>query len=147
MTGFFLLDTSLLSPFAPGRGAVPDHVEAWLADRQSETYLSVITVLELERGIAKLVRQGQSAKARAISAWIGRLAAEYESKTIDINRDIAQCAGRLEDRAIGNGFSPGLADALIAATAILHDGVVLTRNLRHFQQLGADCLDPFSFTT
>lgn len=147
MRALYLLDTSVLSEFAPGRRAVAESVVDWLEEREVCSYVSVISLQEFERGLAKLVRQGHSAKARAISNWIDALLDQYSQRIIDINQVTAQRAGQLEDAAIGKGFSPGLADALIGATAIAHDGMVLTRNLRHFEQLGVECVDPFSISS
>ena len=144
MKPLYLLDTSVLSELAPGRRPVPEKVVEWLEARDELSHISVITLLEFERGVAKLLRQGHSSRARAISSWIDTLLARYARRIIDINQVTAQYAGQLEDRAIGKGYTPGLADALIAATAIAHDGMVLTRNLRHFEQLGVECMDPFS---
>lgn len=144
MKALYLLDTSVLSEFAPGRRIIPDGVVDWLEEREALSYVSVISLLEFERGVAKLFRQGHSAKARMLSNWIDALLAQYSRRIIDINQATAQRAGQLEDAAIGRGFWPGLSDALIGATAMAHDGMVLTRNLRHFQQLGVECMDPFS---
>ena len=144
MSAIYLLDTSVLSHLRPGRGEVPTPVIEWFRAREDRSYLSVVTLLEFERGVAKLLRQGHSAKARAVSSWVETLLSHYSDRIIDINANTARCAGRLEDRAVGQGFAPGLADALIGATALMHDGVVVTRNIRHFQQLGVDCADPFA---
>jgi predicted nucleic acid-binding protein len=138
-----MLDTSVLSQLAPGRGEVSANVIAWLEEREPKSHISVISVLEMERGIAKLIRQGHSAKARAISGWMDALLNRYSRRIVEINSGIARCAGRLEDAAIGNGFSPGLADALIGASAVMHDGIVVSRNVKHFRHLGVECVDPF----
>lgn len=144
MTSLYLLDTSALSELAPGRRVIEQGVLDWFDQREPLSYISVITLLELERGVAKLKRQGHTARAVALSTWVDTLLAQFGQRIIAINQTTAQCAGQLEDQAIGRGYSPGLADALIGATAMTHDGVVITRNIRHFKQLGVDCIDPFA---
>jgi predicted nucleic acid-binding protein len=144
LRALYLLDTSILSQLAPGRGSVPEHAVAWLKEREDHSYISVISVLELERGIAKLVRQGESEKAQAVSIWVENLLGHYSSRVVEIDQAVAQCAGRLEDIAIGKGLAPTLADTLIGASALLHGGMVVTRNLVPFQNLGVEATDPFS---
>ena len=143
MTSLYLIDTSILSEFAPERAPIPDDVAEWMDARAERSFISVISLLELERGIAKLARQGHSRKARLATDWLDEVLLHYGSRVLDVDGPIAQSAGRMEDNAIGKGFSPGLADSLIGATAMMYDGVVLTRNLKHFQQLGVECADPF----
>lgn len=143
MTSVFLIDTSILSEFAPERSDLPAAVIDWMDARSDHCFISVISLLEIERGIAKLQRLGHSRKVRLLGNWLDAVLREYGVRVLHVDRPTAQEAGRLEDGAIGRGFSPGLADTLIGATAMMYDGVVLTRNLKHFQQLGVECADPF----
>ena len=56
---------------------------------------------------------------------------------------VSRAAGKLSDTARGRGHAPGFADILIAATALHHELVILTRNVRHFETLGVPVLNPF----
>ena len=75
---------------------------------------------------------------------IENLVVEFDQRIIPVDPAVAREAGRLEDATIARGFSPGLADVLIAATARLHDLSVLTANTRHFAALDVPYLNPFT---
>jgi predicted nucleic acid-binding protein len=55
---------------------------------------------------------------------------------------VARVFGALSDQAWAAGRHPGFADLAIAATAIAHDLVLLTQNVRHFESLGVPLADP-----
>ncbi|MEP6566533.1 MAG: type II toxin-antitoxin system VapC family toxin [Mesorhizobium sp.] len=142
----YLLDTSFLSAFAPDRPLLPSHVQQWVAEQRERGtwHMSSIVVLEVERGIAKLIRSGGHAKAERIRDWFERLLPEFDQRILPVNTAIAREAGRLEDATIARGFNPGLADVLIAATARLNGLSVLTANVRHFAVLDVPYLNPFA---
>ncbi len=106
-------------------------------------YLSVITVAEIEDGIAKCRRTGAQRRADRLSEWLETLLHLYTSRVLPIDLEVGRRLGRLADRARGLGHAPGLADLAIAATAELHGYAVLTRNRRHFVPVGVVALDPF----
>ena len=113
-------------------------------DRNSERlFLSTVTVAEIEDGIAKARREGARLKATALAAWLETIVHLYSDRTIPFDINAARIAGRLSDRARGNGHSPGFPDLAIAGTAMAHRLTVLTRNLQHFGPLGVPARDPF----
>lgn len=145
MTGH-LLDTSILSVFAPGRRDLPPHFEAWAEEQREHGswYLSTIVIHELERGIAKLRRAGGVSRADALKLWLSDTLLHYEGRILSVDTLVAREAGKLEDSAIAAGRNPGLADVLIAATARIHDLSILTANVRHFAVLDVSFRNPFS---
>jgi predicted nucleic acid-binding protein len=114
-----------------------------MVDHSDRLYLSVVTIAEIEQGIAKARRQGASRKAARLSEWVEASIVLYADRILPINLDVARFAGRLSDDARGKGHAPGFADAAIAATARVHELIVLTRNLRHFEPLDVEAWDPF----
>ncbi|MEI8697683.1 MAG: type II toxin-antitoxin system VapC family toxin [Mesorhizobium sp.] len=142
----YLLDTSFLSAFAPGRTPIPQHVQKWIAEQRERGswHMSSIVILEVERGIAKLKRSGGHAKVERISRWFESLLIEFDQRILPVDVAIAREAGRLEDATIARGVNPGLADVLIAATARLNGLSVLTANVRHFAILDVPYLNPFA---
>lgn len=56
---------------------------------------------------------------------------------------VAHRLGQLADYTRAIGRPTGLADLIIAATALQHGCMVLTRNLKHFKPLGIAAHDPF----
>ena len=118
-------------------------LKAWMDSNSAGLFLSVITVAEVEDGIAKSHRLGAYRKAKRLSDWLETLLHLYGSRVLPVDLPTARCAGRLADRARGQGHAPGLADLVIAATAQKHGHTILTRNLRHFGPLDVPALDPF----
>jgi hypothetical protein len=67
----------------------------------------------------------------------------YGNRVLPFDSPTAEIAGALADLARSRGQSPGLADIVIAATAVRHDLTILSRNERHFAPMGVEVLDPF----
>lgn len=115
---------------------------SWVANAPADgLYLSVITIGEIAKGIAKL-RRTRSAKATsdadALQSWLEGLLAEYSERILPVTVSVATRWGRLSDA------HPELAaDMLIAATAQEHDLVVATRNVDHFRRVRVRVVNPF----
>ena len=131
----FLLDTNIVSELRKPRPQAA--VILWLNHQQDEQlFLSAVTLGELQAGI-ELTRRQDTTKAREIESWLNRVEQSYQILPMD-----TRCFrewGRLMDR------KPDylLEDAMIAATARVHDLAVATRNERDFRQLGVHILNPF----
>lgn len=138
----YLLDTSVLSTFAPGRDA-PDHVRDWIMGRSDDLHLSIISLIEVEQGIAKLQREGKRERAATLANWIADTTVEFDRNVISVDLSLSKAIGRMVDAANALGRNPGLADIAIAATAKARGLRLLTRNLRHFAPLDVDAIDPF----
>ena len=103
----------------------------------------MITVVEVEDGIARARRQGAAQKAAHMTDWLETVLHLYGDRVLTFDIPASRIAGRLSDRARERGHAPGFADLAIAATAHAHRLIVLTRNLRHFQPLDVALHDPF----
>ena len=139
----YLVDTNVLSAAAPTKTMAMPGLAAWMDRNSSGLYLSVITVAEVEDGIAKSRRQGAQRKADRLMEWLETLLHLYSDRVLPLDLATARLLGGLSDRARGMGQAPGLADLTIAATAQSLGYTILTRNLRHFQRLDVLVLDPF----
>ncbi len=115
----------------------------WMNHNSTGLYLSVITVAEVEDGIARSRRAGAHAKAKRLVGWLDTVLHLYGSRILPIDVATARQIGSLADHARGQGHDPGLADLAIGATAAVRSYTILTRNLRHFAPLGLPALDPF----
>jgi toxin FitB len=62
VTGW-LLDTNILSAFAPGKLTIPSNVAVWFEERTDELFLSAITAADIEAGISQLRRTGPERRA------------------------------------------------------------------------------------
>ncbi len=138
----YLVDTNVLSAGAPTRPVSAEDVTNWMGRNSASLFLSVVTVAEIEDGIAKCRREGASRKADRLAEWLATLLHLYANRILPIDLDTARLIGILTDQARGQGHAPGWADRAIAATARRHGLTLLTRNLRHFRPLGVTALDP-----
>lgn len=142
MTGY-LLDTNVISAFAPDKVPVSSNVTAWFEAQTDCLFLSAVSLAEIEAGIAKLGRSGAARRASDLTEWLDRLLALYANKTLAFDVSAARLAGPIADRAKASGHDPGFTDIAIAAIARAHGLAILTRNSRHFRPLGSMLLDPF----
>jgi len=140
----YLVDTNVLSAGAPTKAVASSDLVAWMDRNSAGLFLSVITVAEVEDGIAKSRRQGAERKAGRLAEWLETLLHLYSARILSLDLPIARVMGSLSDRARAAGQAPGLADLAIAATAQSRGYTVLTRNLRHFEVLEVRALDPFT---
>ena len=98
--------------------------------------MSVVTIHEIEKGIALLEHKGATAKAAALRVWLAGLISAYDDRIFPVDAAAAALAGRLEAKAISAGHHPGMADASIAGIAAARDLVLVTRNTKHFLLFG-----------
>ena len=132
----FLLDTDILSALRR-RNRHPEAAQ-WLAAQQtSDLYMSVVTVGEIQRGIALQERRNPSF-ARDLTVWLGRILTWYGDRVLPFDVPAAQRWGRLSG-SLGHDS----ADLMIAATALEHDLTVVTHNARHFTPTGVQVFNPF----
>lgn len=139
----YLVDTNVISATSPNR-PVPAELVEWMDAQSASLFLSVVTIAEVEDGIAKLRREKASRRSRDLAHWRDVVLHLYGDRILGFDVPTARIAGQLSDRARGQGHAPGFADIIIAATARQHGLTILSRNLRHFAPLGAPVLDPFS---
>jgi len=133
----FLIDTMVLSELR--RRQRDPGVVAWIgAQRQEDCFLSVVSIGEIERGIARQ-RSADPAFAQQLAAWLDQLLRLYEQRLLPVDLATARRWGQLSAELGHDG-----ADLLIAATALEHGLTVVTRNLRHFQPTGVATLNPWS---
>lgn len=132
----YLIDTNVVSELRRPR---PHRaVLAWLdAVADADIHLSAVTLGELQAGV-EITREQDAAKAEAIEAWLDEVAVAWNVLPMDGR------AFRVWARLMHRRSDTLIEDAMIAATAFVHDLVVVTRNVRDFDALGVAVLDPFA---
>ena len=137
----FLLDTVILSELRK-RERNPGLVR-WVGEqRAADLFLSVVSVGEIERGVARQ-RGSNPDFAATLANWLDRLLHLYSDRIIAVDLGVARRWGRLS-AGLGHEFANLGADLLLAATAQEHGLTVVTRNVRHFQATGVPVFNPFS---
>ncbi len=144
MSTGFLVDIDVLSAGAPSKArSVPQLIE-WM-DRNSERlYVSVVTIAEIEGGIARSKREGATRKATRLREWLETLVHLYSPRILPFDLAAARIAGALSDGARGRGHTAAFADLAIGAIARRHALTILTRNLKHYAALGVAAHDPLA---
>ena len=129
---------------SPSRADASTAFLDWLTrmDGEGRLFLAVVTVHEIEKGIALLEHKGAVAKAASLKVWLAGLVAAYGGRIIPLDASAAALAGQLEAKAISAGHSPGMADAIVAGIAKAHGLTIVTRNTRHFRPFGTAVLSP-----
>ena len=136
----FLIDTVTLSELR--RRQRDSNVVAWFEQqRTADLFLSVISIGEIERGIARK-RTTDPAFAGALAAWLDRVLDLYGERVLPFDLRAARRWGALS-AALGNDS----ADLMIAATALEHGLTVVTRNISDFAPAGISVLNPFQHQT
>jgi predicted nucleic acid-binding protein len=131
----YLVDTNVISE---ARRKAPQAV-AWLrAAPPSAIYLSVITLGEIMKGIALKERSDRQA-AGHLSEWLQRLRLEFSDRILPVSDQVAIEWGRIA------ALRPrGDCDGLIAATAQVHDLILVTRNVADFDDMNLSIVNPWA---
>jgi toxin FitB len=133
----YLLDTSVISEVGKGEQSDPN-VATWYDTMRPESLcISALVIGEIRAGVEKL-RGRQAERAAAFERSLVLIIDLYADRIIGIDRRIAEQWGRLN----ACGKHPAV-DALIAATALVHGMIVVTRNVRDFVATGVQVLNPF----
>jgi predicted nucleic acid-binding protein len=136
-----LLDTNVISELRKVRlGRTDPTFVAWASGLQwSDLYLSVITIYELQLGIASLDRYDH-AQSIHLRAWLeDKVLSRFDSRILPVTTAIATRSAYLEASR-----TRGVEDALIASTAYLHGMSVATRNVNDFEDTGIKVINPWA---
>ncbi|MYM25234.1 PIN domain-containing protein [Duganella sp. FT135W] len=135
----YLLDTNIVSELRKAAGKAHPNVVRWkLSVDASPQHLSAITIHELELGILLLARRN-AVGGDSLRYWLqNQILISYAGRIIPVDTAIAQ-----QSAALHVDQSRPWADALIAATALVHDLTVVTRNVSDFESTGVPALNPW----
>lgn len=136
----FILDTNVISELRKaGDGKADAQVMRWLSSVNSrQLYLSVITVLELERGILRVERH-DTTQGRMLRRWMDdHVLPLFANRILPVDMAVVRQCARLHVPD-----PKPESDTLIAATALVHGYIVVTRNTKDFCSTGVNIINPW----
>ena len=132
-----LLDTNVLSELVKPR---PDPKVAAFVAMQSDPVLSAISLHELTYGAERAPDPKRRAKLRT---WIASIRVRFTGRLISVTPEIAEQAGRARAAAAALGRPVEALDAFIAASAASCAARLATRNVKDFELLGIEIVNPW----
>ena len=136
----YLIDTNVISESrkrSKANKGVRDFFRKIIKEK-ARAFVSVVTVGELRRGVELIRYRGDVRQANELEKWLEGLLSEYKDHVLDINEDIAQLWGRLRVPHPENAL-----DKQIAATALIYNLTIVTRDQKDFSRTGVRILNPF----
>lgn len=137
----YLIDTNVVSEWMSASPAT--QTLDWLRNADEDTvYLSVITIGELRFGIERLQTGWKRSR---LEEWLTEnVMQRFEGRILPIDSHTADTWGRVAAGTTANGRPIQPADGLIAATALYHDLIVVTRNVKDFEPTGVNVMSPWT---
>jgi hypothetical protein len=137
----YLVDTDVISEARKGQQGNAG-VQAFFSRASQEgadLYLSAVTIGELRQGVERIRYRGDRSQAQRLEQWLLRVTSAYADRILPLDEETAQVWGRLR---VPNPENP--LDKQIAATALIHDLVVISRNVAHYGPTGVRVMNPFT---
>ena len=134
----FILDTNVISELRKPDRAQPK-VRLWAKGNDpAQFYLSAITLLEIQYG-ALLIRRRDEVQGDLMLRWVvDEILVTFRDRILSVDERVA-----LQSAALHIPDPRPDRDAYIAATALVHNLTVVTRNVRDFQSTGVKLLNPW----
>ena len=136
----YLLDTCVLSEackLQPNAG-----VMAWLNQHDAESFVSILSLGEIRKGIAKHEFKTGQHNDR-LNTWFDQLVAAKSDYIMPLDLRVLTIWGAIAGQSEAQGAPLPVIDSLIAATALAHGLIVITRNAEDFRRCGADTFNPW----
>jgi hypothetical protein len=136
----YLIDTNVVSEARKKAKANPSVIDFFerVAAADEAVFLSVVSVGELRRGIELIRHRGDTGQAMRLEAWLTVVLQEYGENILAFDTDAAQVWGRLRVPNPEHEL-----DMQIAATALVNDLTLVTRNTVDFEGTGVKLINPF----
>ena len=125
----------------PRRHAQAPAVVDWLDRNGASLFLSVMTIAEMDAGILKLRRESKTERADELAALVSGILTEFADRVPAMDVETGRHVALLGEQVYRQPIS--LPDLIIAATAVRHGLVLLTRNVSEFDRLNIAVRDPF----
>lgn len=135
----YLLDTCVLSELVKTRPE--ESVIGWLKEhRLDPTFISAITLGELQRGINRLPK---SKRRSVLITWVKQIESDFKDRILAFDQLVAHTWAEMTAQSEARGKSMAAFDSMIAATAQAHSCNLVTRNVRDFVNSGVEIINPW----
>lgn len=137
----YLIDTNIISELRKTERANKGVKRFFdeLQKSKKQIFLSVVTIGELQRGVALCRFRGDKRQANLLEQWLATLIENFETNILEYTRECALVWAHL-----GVPDPAHILDKQIAATALVYDLILVTRNESDFKDTGVRLLNPFS---
>ncbi len=137
----YLLDTCVISELIKKKPKIC--VVNWIKQiDESDMYLSVLTIGELQKGVIKL---RESKRKQNLIQWVeSDLVKRFENRILSVSDSVAIKWGEIQGKAEQQGRKMPVVDNLIAATGIVYDLQVVTRNIEDMKNSGVKLNNPWN---
>jgi toxin FitB len=134
-----LFDTCVISE--PKQEQPNEKVMGWLNTQdESRIFLSVLTIGEIKKGITRL---DSGKKKLELEGWIDECLVRFSNRILSLTTNTFLIWGRLAGEFEKNGIVRPSLDSLLEATALEHDLILVTRNVKNFGQSQVTILNPW----
>ena len=134
----YLIDTNVISEARKGAKANAGVRTFWRETVIQDVYLAVQTIGELRQGLESIRARGDAAQARLLETWLHMVTSQHAGNILAFDTECAEVWGKL---MAANPQHP--VDKQIAAIALIHDLVIVTRNTSDFAGTGVKLINPF----
>jgi toxin FitB len=134
----FLLDTNVVSELRSGKPHQSTAVRSWAQGQPlQQLYLSAVTVMELEMGVLRMERQDQP-QGNTLRRWAAAVLKQFAGRVLPFGRETARrCA------AMHVPDTKSMRDSMIAAMALEHGMILVTRNWADFDGTSVKLINPW----
>ena len=135
----YLVDTNVISEARKGKAANIGVQKFFKTTTAADLYLSAQTIGEIRRGLENIRYRGDLPQAKKLEKWLTLVVTDYADRILTFDEECAQVWGRLMSPHHQHPI-----DKQIAAIALMHDLIVVTRNINDFRGTGVGLNNPFS---
>ena len=133
-----LIDTNVVSELKRGRKAAP-RVVTWFSSMPPErVFTSVVVLGEIRRGI-ELVARRDKTQAELLERWYASMRRRLGERVLPVDEPVMSTWARISVPDMLPAY-----DGLIAATALVHDLIVATRDAADYRRAGVPVIDPWT---
>lgn len=136
----YLLDTCVVSELVKKKPN--SNVLSWLRQQdETDLYLSVLTFGEVQKGIEKAPDERRKEK---LTLWLEEdLRQRFEGRIVPVDMSVAMAWGEVQGAAEKSGKTIPTMDGLIAVSGLVHQCVVVTRNVTDMQHCSVELFNPW----